>query len=289
MVLSYPKPDIGIHVFIDEAGEPGHKLPKDGEIKGTNWFILGATVVNADKINQLDQWCKNIKEKCGLPVSRPIHFQRLSNENKLLACQLMAELPLRNFVFCSDKRNIRGYKNTRAASASPEKNWYYHSCVKYLLERITEFGLDFSKKTYGKAKHASIILDERADIHISKLKVYLDGECRRIESGRAFHTKRQLKTEVMNSGCIKGGKDDDHGGLQLADIVASAFFLATENAKFPRLHRIEPAKALDRIMWKGSSYRKIAANNGVTLFPAVTPSRLTPKEKLIFEHYGYGF
>lgn len=75
-------------------------------------------------------------------------------------------------------------------------------------------------------------------------------------------------------------------GLQLADIVASAFYSAA-NTIGPGNWDVEPAKALAPIMAKENGS---AVDFGVALQP--TPSwkgKLTTEQQVIFKHYGYEF
>ena len=283
MDLGFAKPDIGIHVFIDEAGDHGIKpLKPNGTLKGSRWLILGAVAVNANKVNQIETWCKTIRAACEISEGRPIHYVKLDNQKRQLACELLAELPVRCFSFCSHKENMRGHKNERAAAASNEKNYFFHSCVKYLLERVSEFGLHQTFEEHGKYKHLSITFDQNEMVPFAKLRTYLDSECKRIIAGLAFHQRRQMKTQVINAGTMRAERDDMCPGLQLADLVAGAFHDATQT----RTNTI-PAKSLKRVMWTGNPPRKLVANNGVTLFPPYKDSNLTASEREIFEHFGY--
>jgi hypothetical protein len=144
-----------------------------------------------------------------------------------------------------------------------------------------------TETAHGKPKHLSITFDKNDMVPFSRLKTYLTMECKRIDAGLAFHGRRPMKTQVMNSGAMKAESDDECVGLQLADLIAGAFHDATENSRYPNKHNNRPAELLRRVMWMGVSPNKTAANNGVTLFPPYVGSSLTPAEKLIFEHYGY--
>ena len=283
MDLGFAKPDIGIHVFIDEAGDHGIKpLQPNGTPKGSGWLILGAVAVNANKLDQIEAWCATIRSACGIKAGHPIHYVKLDSQKRQLACEILATLPLRCFVFCSHKENMRGHKNDRAARASKEKNYYFHSCAKYLLERISEFGLHQTIKEHGTHKHLSITFDKNEMVPFSRLRTYLDAECKRIEAGLAFHQRRPMKTQVMNMGAMRAQQDHLCAGLQLADLVAGAFHDATQT----RINT-KPAKSLKHVMWTGKSLRKIIENNGVTLFPPYKDSNLTSSEKEIFEFFGY--
>ena len=283
MDLAFPKRDIGIHVYIDDSGDHGIKpAPINGKVRGSGWLILGAVAINVNKCDQIASWCRLIKNTCGVDGARPIHYVKLANDQRLLACQTLATLPIRCFAFCSNKENMRGHSNERAAAASREKNYFFHSCVKYLLERVSEFGLHQTIKEHRKPKHLAITFDKNEMVPFSRLRTYLDYECKQITAGRAVHNKRPMKPEVMNFGAMKADRDDLCPGLQLADLVSGAFHDATSSN-----HYTAPAKSLSRVMWSGLSLRKLVANNGVTLFPPYRNSNITLQEKEIFEHFGY--
>jgi hypothetical protein len=159
MPLAFHPPDSGFCVFIDESGDAGIKKPHVGrDFSGSDWFILGAVVLRVDNKTLIQQWCNMIKMKCEVPLEQPLHFRSLKRPMKELACKILAELPVRLFVFCSHKDNMRGYHNSRAAAVSNDKHWFYNSCIKYLLERVTEFCEAKSLTLWGRVRHAEICL-----------------------------------------------------------------------------------------------------------------------------------
>jgi hypothetical protein len=97
---------------------------------------------------------------------------------------------------------------------------------------------------------------------------------------------------VLHPSLIRFGHAKDEPGLQLADIVAGAFWAAVNRveARNGVLYHREPARALKPRMWKGiegKSYK----DNGVTLFPPSMKERgaISIQQRRIFVDFGYSF
>ena len=290
MVVAFPKPNIGFYTFIDEAGDFGIKPISGVNVRqGSHWFVLGAVAVSADNVSKLSQWCLDIKERCGVPHEKALHYRDLSDDKKIIACKTMATLPIRCFVYCSHKQNMRGYRNERAAAKSNERSWFYNSSVKYLLERVTDFGLQWSIEKFGEPKHVEICLAEHPFVSVSRLADYLEKEQGNIRAGIAVHTKRQMKWQVLNVGKIIARKSEQEAGLQLADIVASAFFSSLEGVSNARAVSALPAISLRERLWNGTvgNSRKFGiSNNGLTVFPPYRPLKLTEGHRTFFTNFG---
>jgi Protein of unknown function (DUF3800) len=291
MALSFPKLDIGLQVFIDDSGDHGIKIQSSSKGPvGNTWLIIGAVAVEQSNAGQIPRWCESIKSACGLTTKKPLHFVKLDRDQRKIATEMVSKLPIKCFVFCSNKENMRGYSNDLAAAKSKEKNYFYHSCVKYLFERVTDFGFKHSMHVHGKPKHLQTTIDKNEMVPFGRLRTYLDEECKKIRSGIQFHSRRSMKVEVFNFGAFKCDTDEQCPGLQLADIVSGAFFGATENSKYPDKFDTQPALALSPVMWNGwpDECRKFA-DNGVTLFPPYADHPPNFKERQIFESYGFWF
>jgi hypothetical protein len=94
-----------------------------------------------------------------------------------------------------------------------------------------------------------------------------------------------MRFEVLRYSLVEYVPHTQNAGLQLADIVASAFFQACDTLDSPQ--NVEPAKLL---LPRMARERGVIADYGVVLQP--TPpkkARLTADQQIIFKHYGYTF
>lgn len=102
--------------------------------------MLGAIVVPANMRREAI-WTNDILAALKLNQRRVLHFQPLDRQRQVKACQAIAKLPVRCFAVTSNKRNMRGYTNPRAARVSyaAERSYFYWWMTRLLLERITDY------------------------------------------------------------------------------------------------------------------------------------------------------
>ncbi len=277
----------GYVAFIDEAGEPAlSKVRPLDENGSSEWLILSAVVVRTCFEDDVPQWLDGLKIDLGLDRYGPIHFRNLSPSRRLVLAQSVASMPLRGFAICSNKKNMRQYRNPRAEKVSSQE-WFYNFCVRLLLERVTAFCdrrrlIDYA----GAATKIKVIFSRRGGHRYSQTKAYTRYLRHQEQAGSMVLNKRQIITDLLHTDIMEHHPHWARPGLQLADTVASAFYAAA-NTIGPGVWDTEPAMALSRIMAKE---RKSVTDFGVALQP--TPpakAQLTPEQRQIFEHYGYNF
>ncbi|MDE2283803.1 MAG: hypothetical protein KGK33_04225 [Hyphomicrobiales bacterium] len=130
----------GYVAYIDEAGDPGLRRVKPKDNPGSSeWLNLAAVVIRAENEANVVPWVRTgILSKFKNNQRPYLHFTDLTPARKVQVCSFMAERPLRCFVVCSNKKNMRGYTNP-AAEQYPAPNWFYGWLSRLLLERVTEF------------------------------------------------------------------------------------------------------------------------------------------------------
>lgn len=275
-------------LFIDEAGDDGlnRVRPLDDE-GGTEWLCLSGFLVRAKYENDLGDWLNQIRTDINSTQSSNLHFRKLTPKKKLRAAELLAGKPCRAFVVLSNKKNMRGYRNVRAESASGElqTHFFYNWCVRLLLERVTDFCLDHSMKEFGEPRVLRIIFSKRGGHRYGQTKAYLEKLKAQARAGTTLKDLGQIKPEVLRYTEIDDLPAYLHPGLQFADILASAFYQAVDVLDV-RMD-LSPAKVLRPIIAKKGNRRR---NYGVVLQP--TPpekARLLPQQKDIFKFYEYSF
>lgn len=120
--------DYGYIAYIDEAGDPGLKKVRPTDENGSSeWLILSAVVMRAKRESEVVGWVDEIRTDIGVRQRRDLHYRDLSPTRKLAVASRIAALPVRGFVVCSNKKNMRGYSNPRAAKI-PSQEWFYNWC-----------------------------------------------------------------------------------------------------------------------------------------------------------------
>lgn len=272
--------------FIDEAGDDGLENIKsvDG-YGGTEWFVLAAVVIRRQNLLLLEKAIRDIKIAVGFDERRQLHFKKLKTEQKLIAANKIAELPVRVFVAISNKKNMWRYKNTRAAIAEGQ-NWYYNFMFRLVLERVTEFCL--SKRTEGEGK-VRFEFERRGGLNYGHTLDYL----RRIKGqdayrGGTFLNHGKVSWGVVDFSEFHNFRAKKKFGLQASDIVASSFFNALDDdmrdagnysfakALIPRIGRKPDVFSIGEM-----------ANFGVKIMPKLCEMKIPRKKKEFFVNFGY--
>ena len=276
----------GYIACIDEAGDPGLRKVRPIDPDGSSeWLILSAVVMRAKWEDDVVGWVDTIRTDLGVRQRRDLHYRTLSPTRKFAAATAISRLPLRGFVVCSNKKNMRGHENRNAAKI-PSQEWFYNWCVRLLLERVTTFCADRTVMDHGERLPIKIEFSRRGGHRYSQTRAYSLYLDHQRKAGSTFLEKRLVQTDMLNTDLMEDHPHNTRAGLQLADVVASAFYQAS-NCHGPGAWDAAPAKALLPIMAaeKGSK-----VDFGVSLQP--TPpwrANLTPDQQHVFEHYGYSF
>ncbi len=273
--------------YVDEAGDPGLKrvrpLDEDGS---SEWLVLSAVVMKAKREASVADWLLDIKKGLAVDVRGALHYRKLSPSRRFRAAELLAGMPVRAIAICSNKKNMRGWRNVRAERI-PSQEWFYNWCLRLLLERLTGFcemrrHIDLE----GRPCKVKIEFSRRGGHRYSQTRAYTLYLRHQEKGDQVYLKKRQILTDLLSTDLMEDHPHWSRPGLQFADIVASAFYSAA-NTIGPGAWDPTPAKALARIMAKE---RGTAVDFGVALQP--TPpwkGKLTADQRQIFEHYGYDF
>jgi len=284
-MASIPK-EYGYIAYIDEAGDPGLKRVRPLDDNGASeWLVLSAVVMKASREPVVLGWVQDIIKDLGIKQRNDLHYRTLSPTRKVVAGSTIATLPLRGFAVCSNKKNMRGHTNSRAAKVSSQQ-WFYNWCVRLLLERVTAFCEARTMHDYGERRLIKIEFSERGGHRYSQTSAYQYYLKHQQQGGQIYLKKREPVMAMLDWNFMEAHPHGERAGLQLADYVGSAFYQAIDCGG-DGAWNIEPAKSIAPIMAKEASSAK---DFGVALFPT-PPWRgdLTPKQKQIFEFYGYDF
>jgi hypothetical protein len=271
--------------YIDEAGDDGLKSVKPLSPNGASeWLILSAVVIRAENQALVPQWVDQIKAEFRNHQRPDIHFSGLNPAKRARACEMMARLEARYFVVASNKKNMQGYDNPFAGKI-PSTNWFYCWMTRLLLERVTKFVFDRSMAAHGEPKLLRVEYSARGGLKYPQMSAYY--EWMRMKRSNPFLPWGKVEWDVLHRDLLKVYSHEDREGLQLADVVASAFFKACDKhdtrACDPRFAKLlKPRMA--RIP---NSTNGQIAGFGVKLIPGIRKAMLDPDQAEIFKFYGY--
>lgn len=278
--------EYGYVAYIDEAGDTGlSKVRPIDENGSSEWFVLSAVVMRAKWETDVVGWVREIRDGIGLRQRPDLHYRTLSPTRKTAVCNRIANLPLRGFAIASNKKNMRRYRNDNAAKL-PSQQWFYNWCIRLLMERVTKFCADRTMRDHGENKLIKLEFSRCGGHRYSQTKAYHTYLKFQQEGDKVVLQKRQPISNMLSTDLMFDFPHEQRAGLQLADIVASAFYQATD-VHGPGEWSTDGAVALTPIMAKENGVQK---DFGVALFP--TPAwkaDLSDDQKQIFRHYGYDF
>lgn len=276
--------------YVDEAGDPGlNKVAPRTAGGSSEWIVVSAALIPAELEGQISSW---VSELMGLMRShqmRDIHFQRLNDSRKALACSYIAQKNVRLFAVISNKQNMEGWQNARASTV-PSDNWFYCWLTRILLERVTEYVYAASLKRYGQSRKVKLEYSERGGLRYSQMHAYYEWLKVKSASGKVslFVPFGDFQYSVLHPDLMRVYNHASRDGLKLPDIVASAFFKAVD---IHQTKECDPsfAKILKPRMARAPSTGQVAGF-GVKLLPnwkTLDRFNVPEEQRTILRYYGY--
>lgn len=279
-------------LFIDEAGDDKvERLKPETPDGNSEWLCLGGYLVKAESETELDGRRDAILKSIGQKPGGVLHFRNLKHWNRGKAAQALATrtFAARGFVVCSCKQTMLNHRNDRAAAASGnQRDYLYNFVSRLLLERVTEY-VKQSAQRHGIEKPVlRIVMASRRGHHFGAFKAYVLKLINQATAGTTYLDTRQIEADVLRYNLIDRAPASRLAGLQLADVLVSAFFQSIERASPHHADKVaqhlRPLMA-DRKTGRGRTTR---AGAGVTFYPERQAVHLlTPEQAAFFEHFGY--
>jgi hypothetical protein len=219
---------VGYIVYVDEAGDTGLKSIHPIDPKGASeWFILGAVVVRVENSLKPVEWIRHIKSGIKGAQRPDLHFYTLSHPQKLAATNYISQQPLRCFAVISNKKNMRGYYNPRAAQVR-SNNPFYNWLLRLLLERATDYCARRTMRDYKEVRKLRIEMGTTGGFSIAQTQAYLTKLSMQSTGDRLWLKQGDLAWHMIDVYEIAAYPAAKRAGIQLADAVASAFRAAVE-------------------------------------------------------------
>lgn len=266
-------------VYIDEAGDDGIRNFRTSGSGGTSpWLTIACCIVSPANELKLPMWRDEIISRFGpRKKKRDLHFTDLNHDQRVVACQHLATLPVRLAVVMSNKTNI---PNHPRRDLFVVKNTLYSYLCRYLIERVSDYCRRRAEKSILESFPAKIIFSRRGGMNYDDFQTYL-----RTLKRKQLEEKSEEVTIHWDSIDIDAVEAMDHknrAGLQLADIVASAF----NQAVVPNFYgNVEPRYATllaDRMLITADGRY---LGYGVKPVPRLDEMTLTKEQREIFNFY----
>lgn len=280
-------------LFVDEAGDDKVDRLKPDHLDGNSeWLCLGGYLVRAEAEADLDQRRDDLLALVGGQPGGVLHFKNYTSKNRQDVVRALASkrYPARGFVVCSFKRTMLGYHNARAAAATgSDKDYLYNFVCRLLLERVTAFVAEDARRKQIEKPILRIMMDRRKGHHFYAFTAYVEQLIRQSIAGTTFLPTRQINPHVMRRTQISNPSAREVSGIQLADVLVSAFFGSIEQAATG--YGEAAALALRPLMAPRKPRPRTPTgwnNEGVTLYPAAQAAHLiTPQQATFFGGFGY--
>ena len=272
-------PPVGYIAYIDQSGDDGIARVSPIDSNGASeWFVLSALVVRKTTNPELG-WVRSIIADLNLRQRRELHFQPLDHERRLRTCSALAKLPVRCFVVMSNKQNMRGYTNPRAAKVyTPARNWFYWWMARLLLERVTDYCYRRSIREFGRPVTVRLEFARRGGMFYSHFKAYLRWLKMQSRANALFLSYGDLSWDVVDIDEIAVFAASDRAGLQLSDVVASAFFQAVAG-------RCDPSYATALAPRVASNQHGAQFGYGLKVMPTKYADLAPMEQRELFDFY----
>jgi len=204
--------------LIDESGDDGiGNFRQPGQQGGqTCWLVISACIYRTARETEIVKWRDDILAKMPEKKGRTIHFENLTHQQRILAAQMVGQLPLRITSVLSNKTTIE-------PGTYVNKNQLYFYLTRYLLERISWFCRD-NKGAEGETGQVKIRFSRRGGMSYPDFLEYL------------YRLQRdpdvQIHWPVIDVEGISAADHSTRAGLQIVDIAASSMAAGVEPDRF---------------------------------------------------------
>lgn len=203
--------------YIDESGDDGLRKLRDRNHGGSSrWLALSCCVVRRANDLQLISVRNSILSEIQRTKTRHLHFADLNHHQRLAACRILAQAPVRLINVLSNKSTVPQLHAFRT-----DKSKLYWYLGRYLIERISWLCDDAAVE---EPKRVKIVFSNRSGLSYEEFREYmtvLKTQC-----------DTQIRWHVIDIDAIESRPHTQLAGLQLADCGASAFYAAVEPTRY---------------------------------------------------------
>ena len=201
--------------YIDEAGDEGFAFEKGS----SSWFVLSAAVTRSESDLATVKLVDRVRDLLGKAPRANLHFRKLRHRQRLVLVREIAADQLRAVSILAHKPSIREVERFS------ERFQLYFYCVRLLLERVSWLCRDLPAAADSGDGSAKIYFSNRSSMSYEELREYL----RRLEQMSVAQDIR-IEWTVIRPDQMQPQPAHRMMGLQIADAVASSWFVALERS-----------------------------------------------------------
>jgi hypothetical protein len=277
-------PPVAYIAYIDEAGDAGLKNIRTRTARGASeWLVMSAVQVRAERETDVGGWARQMIASLDQPQARQLHFRNISPQKKKSIVRQLATLDVRLFVLLSNKKNMQNYRNLNAErSGVNETAWFHVWCTRLLMESVTNYCGRRSRREHGEPRIVRCEFSATGGLKLNDLRAYYRYIKDQAAMGIAFNNDFPLDWEVIDPDEMFVYPNAERFGLQLADILASAFYAGLE---YPESGQPNPeyAKLLLPRICPGRNHKRFMY--GVKVLPRWVGLRLPTDQRALLDFY----
>lgn len=250
--------------YIDESGDDGIGKYRGPGGKGgsTKWLVISACILRQSYDLDAVQWRDEISALMPAKKRSDIHFSSMKHGQCVAAVQSLAARPIRAISILSNKTTIPDGVYTN-------KNQLYFYLTRYLIERISWFCRDMRPRVPHGDGRVKITFSRRGGMSYPQFREYLE----RLKATKDADTR--IYWPVIDIKGIDARDHSTHAGLQLIDVIASAFAAGVEPDGFDNCE-CRYAEILKQVVYeRGGNY----LSYGVKFVPHPDEMDLTAQQK----------
>lgn len=277
---------LDLTVYIDEGGDAGTRDSEKFYRSRYEWFAVAAYIVRTSDVGTLPAIRDGLREIAKVRQARDIHYHKLNPERRASVCAELARHRARAVCLLSHKSNMRHYYSPRLGRIDPQR--FYSWCCRLLLERVmaTAEALSLANEEPVPIAPLRLVFSENRGHDYDDMFGYFINKLNHQARTGSFKLKPKCWIpDIMQRDQWSVVPHDKLAGLQLADVVSSAF-LAGANAASPHFD-IEPARRLSPIIGRDLKGRR--DDCGVTVWPLNHQAKMPEVSRPLFEQFGYSW
>jgi hypothetical protein len=236
--------------YIDESGDEGFKFLRDGS-GSSRWFVMAAALTRKVVDVQTVKLVDGVRQALRYDARRVLHFSKMKHEHRIPYIDAVARARLRIVVVAIHKPSLQEPETFQ------RNGLLYRFAARLLLERLSWCCRDHRIDGEGDGS-AEVVFSNRSGTSYKDMRDYFALLEKQSDVGEV-----RIDWSVVRPERVSAVNHDASMGLQIADAVASAFFLGVQ---LNHLGYCEPryATILKPVVY-GFKGRKMG--NGLKLWP----------------------
>lgn len=267
--------------FIDESGDDGLDNFRDpGQIGGaSHWLVISALIIRQSREFESVAWRDEIVQRTQIK-RRFLHFVSLNHGQRIAAAEILSTKPIRII-------SALVYKPALEKNNFDQKNRLYNYATRYLIERISWLCRDLRPSVPEGDGRVKIVFSRRGGMSYPDFQTYLQtlkvSHSNHLADQPADHFADHLGIHwpVIDQDAVEAHDHSRLAALQLADIVASAFFAAVEYDRYGNCESRYSAILRPVVYRRGSRFMRY----GIKLIPAIERCDICQKRAVFIELY----